>query len=304
MKIRAATRRWIPVARRDFQSSIRAWRLWFLPLVIVGTSIPAFSQRPYVEEYLGSSLAVAALQNPVVFFVAIGGVLLGYQAVASEIETGSITLTTAMPVTRLDVLLGKLVGRFLVLAVHITIAFVLVGGIGWYHIGSISISAFVGFYLLTLVYGLLNLSVGLSLSCVVSSGYRAGLGAFAYLLGMIGMWSHVLIPALYFQLGGERFGVYPPASDWLFFARRLSPRESFHVLGNYILGTGNSDSLAVQIARVSRESSSGLVYIADDAFDPVPWFFSPAVSGVIVLLWIVGSLGLGYVVLERRSLRR
>ncbi len=80
----------------------------------------------------GLSVVVASLSTLTVYLVPLIALLLSYDAIAGEIDRGTLQLTLACPVSRGEVLLGKFLGHLVVLAIAILIGYGVAGAIGFY----------------------------------------------------------------------------------------------------------------------------------------------------------------------------
>lgn len=126
---------------------------------------------------LGSLVQPSSLLIPII------AILISHRSIAGERELGSIRFLLALPHTRGDVLLGKLVGRTAVVAVSIlvgfgagaVVAFIYYDLILWMYI------AFIG---LTVLLGAVYVSIGVAISAMTGSVAKAAgmvLGVFVLL---------------------------------------------------------------------------------------------------------------------------
>lgn len=294
----------ISLARREMYCLLRTPALWLLPVGLVGMSALYFSPNPQIEKELGSGMAIAALQMPVIFCVAISGLVVGYRSIVSEVESGSILLTAAMPLSRREIIFGKVIGRTIALLPPIFLGVVSVWLLSWPQFGLLSASLLFIFIIITFLYTLLHVCVGLLCSTVFRSSVQAAAGAFGYLVTFVFFWGHTLIPSLYVRLTGSTIGFNPPAHIWLFFARRLSPRESFILLTNQLIDVGNTDERAIFAVAVSREDTGGRAFIADQTFEIIPPILSPWMAILILISWLTIGLATSIITVELGELRR
>lgn len=78
------------------------------------------------------TVVVASLSTLTVYLVPLIALLLSYDAVAGEIERGTLQLTFATQVSRAEVLLGKFAGHLFVLALAVTVGYGVAGAIAFF----------------------------------------------------------------------------------------------------------------------------------------------------------------------------
>ncbi|MEM7463693.1 MAG: ABC transporter permease subunit [Pseudomonadota bacterium] len=125
----------LAVAQYEFQIGVRnRWVVlasiilfvFALLLVLLGSAPTGATKAD------GLSVVVASLSTLTVYLVPLIALLLSYDAIAGEIDRGTLQLTLACPVSRSEVMLGKFLGHLLVLAIAISIGYGVAGGIGYY----------------------------------------------------------------------------------------------------------------------------------------------------------------------------
>lgn len=80
----------------------------------------------------GLTVIVASLSTLTVYLVPLIALLLSYDAIAGEIDRGTLQLTLACPVSRGEVLFGKFLGHLVVLAIAILTGYGIAGAIAFY----------------------------------------------------------------------------------------------------------------------------------------------------------------------------
>lgn len=109
------------------------------------------------------------------------GILLGYNAVVTERESGALLLSLSLPHSREDVVVGKVLGRTGVLAATIVATMVGAGFLVVYPFGDLELVRSVAFVVLTVALGTLWTCLGVAVSLAVATKQRAlvlGFGLF------------------------------------------------------------------------------------------------------------------------------
>lgn len=271
---------WIHVASKDFADASRSMMLWaltvLLVLLVAGVSaIPyllADGTTPPFEE------ALSFLFTPIALLVPIIGLVVGYQAIVSERESGSIRFLLGLPNTRRDVVLGKVIGRAGVVAVPTLIGF-LVGAvvIGALYDGFI-VADYLGLLVFSLIMGLVYVSVAVGISASVSSRAKALAGVLGFFVLFDFLWEFVTM-AIYWVIEGSLPG-FDGLPAWYLFILRLSPGQALSAIALTlieIVGAGDLDLTAA--GRVAGE---------------VPFYLENWFAWIIVVLWIIVPVSLGY----------
>lgn len=271
---------WIHVASKDFADASRSMMLWaltvLLVLLVAGVStIPyllADGTTPPFEE------ALSFLFTPIALLVPIIGLVVGYQAIVSERESGSIRFLLGLPNTRRDVVLGKVIGRAGVVAVPTLIGF-LVGAvvIGALYDGFI-VADYLGLLVFSLIMGLVYVSVAVGISASVSSRAKALAGVLGFFVLFDFLWEFVTM-AIYWVIEGSLPG-FDGLPAWYLFILRLSPGQALSAIALTLIeiaGAGDLDLTAA--GRVAGE---------------VPFYLENWFAWIIVVLWIIVPVSLGY----------
>ena len=268
------------IANKDFADAGRSKMLWaltvLLVLLVAGVSaIPyllAEGTTPTFEQ------ALSFLFTPIALLVPIIGLVVGYQAIVSERETGSIRFLLGLPNTRRDVVLGKVIGRAGVVAVPTLIGF-LVGAvvIAALYDGFI-VTDYLGLLVFSLIMGLVYVSVAVAISASVSSRAKALAGVLGFFVLFDFLWEFVPM-AMYWAVEGNLPG-FDGLPAWYLFVLRLSPGQALSAIALTLIefaGAGDLDLTAA--GRVAGE---------------VPFYLENWFAWIIVVLWIVVPVSLGY----------
>ncbi|MFU8870072.1 ABC transporter permease subunit, partial [Natronococcus sp.] len=215
---------------------------------------------------------IIALQTPAGYLVPIIALVVSYGAIAGERESGSLKFLLGLPHTRRDVVIGKILGRTGVVGVSILVGFA-VGLVGLFaFVGSVSLVDYVGFTLVTLLFGLVYVCIGVGLSSMTRSTTKAAIGAFGLIVFFWFAWS-ILVQLLLYAVEGQFFVEEFP--DWYVTLLSLSPDAAYGSALGAVLGE-------------SGLTMSGMYDAGDLPLTARPWF------GFVVLgIWALVPLAVG-----------
>lgn len=256
------------LAGKEFRDRIR--NRWVLAVALM------FAVFSLVITYFGGAqqgqvgprsveFVIASLVSLVIYLVPLIALLLGFDAIVGERERGSLDLLLALPLTRLELLLGKYLGLALALALSTLAGLMLVGGLLYRQFGWAGLAPYLRFAGTAVLLGLAFLSLALLLSVVARERTRASGLAIALWFGFVLVFDLLLLGALVAS-GGE-FG-----GQALSYLLLLNPTDVFRIANVYSLD---------QI-----RSLYGLASVV-----PAP-LANPWVMGAALLAWIVLPLAL------------
>ena len=171
---------------------------------------------------------ITSLVSLVIYLVPLVALLLGFDAVVGERERGSLDLLLALPITRLELLLGKYLGLAAALALAMLGGLAAVGIVlgqqfgraGWFHYG--------GFVLTSLLLGLAFLSLAVLLSVLARDRTQASGIAIALWFLFVLVFDLALL-GLLVASGGRWSGA------WLPYLLLLNPADIFRILNVFSL---------------------------------------------------------------------
>jgi len=212
---------WRTIAKKDVRevtdSRTVTWGLAFLVFVffVGGYVLPLNVDDPTTAD-LPTYMADA-----VGLLVPLFGLLLGYNAIVEERASGQMTLLLALPHSRLDVVVGKLVGRGAALVAALGGGILLAAALVVYPFGSLDPLALAGYLLATLLFGVAFLGIGIAISTLTASKQTATAGAFGVFFLFVVLWPQLPdILALVLEELGLADGGLP---DWALFLHGLEP---------------------------------------------------------------------------------
>ncbi|MCU4925222.1 ABC transporter permease [Halobacteria archaeon AArc-dxtr1] len=304
------------IVRREFKQTLK-YKITLL-LFVIGLLVTYVMLRQYgiggshahrtslLLETLGGNTTLAAVQSITGPFVFVTAFFLGYRAMSDE-RGQSLIVTASLPHSRLEIVLGKVLGRSLVVLVltAIPVAIMLTAGIFWY--GTPSPIRTVAFLVVTAGYAVSCVSIGVGLSALVRSGHVANLLAFVFLF-VVFVWEAVLSWMAYHQLTGSKVphsirAETDPSSGYLLF-QRLVPDSLYHVVTNPIIGAPNTSWHASTSVEAAAPRHTVLyVFPVEDVLHSTPFYLTSGAALLGMILWAVLPLGLGYLRFRKEEIQ-
>lgn len=219
------------IAYKELRERLR--NRWVLAVAIVFTALAL------VIVYFGGAqqgavgmrsieFTIASLVSLVIYLIPLIALLLGFDAVVGERERGSLDLLLALPVTRLEVLLGKYLGLAAALTLSTLGGFGLVAALLAAQIGPAGLAPFIGFMFSSVLLGLAFLSLAVMLSVLARDRARASGLAIALWFFFVLVFDLVLLGLL--VVGGGESG-----SAWFPYLLMFNPADVFRILNIFSL---------------------------------------------------------------------
>lgn len=235
------------IARKDIADASRSKMLWVVAIVVLLSTagitalIAATSDIP-AREVFGPAFQIAGTTLPII------ALLLAKGAITGERESGSIRVLLSLPPSRSDILLGKLLGRMMLMLVATLVGGLATGLVVFALLGG-QIGILLPFVAFLSLMGVVFVSLGIGISAASRSDARAtGIAVGIYMI-LVALWNitegairfgavqlglmEAGNPAMWFQLvtvlppnnaaiaafqatiEGQLFGTDPFASVWL-----------------------------------------------------------------------------------------
>jgi len=230
------------VARKDFQDAVRSrWLLGLTAFFVLLVSVVVYLVRPGEGQTLSTSALLGSVfirDALVTTLIPLIALVVSYNAVVGERESGSLKLLLALPHSRGDVVFGKVVGRAGAIAVPVSVGFLLPGLVA--AIGPLSLrpGTFIGYILLTLLLSTVFVAIAVGFSSAVASNRLAIGGAVGLYFLFVPLWGAIQFPLrLYLGTGGP--GWLPiTGSELLRLLRLINPTGSFKIVsGEFVNAT-------------------------------------------------------------------
>jgi ABC-2 type transport system permease protein len=175
---------WEAVARKDFQDAVRSRWLWVLSALSIVVFAGAAIGQLYYGDGLNAQQSEGLLQGFLFFLkqgtgilIPLTAIVVAYASITRERESGTMKLLLALPHSRDDIVIGKLVGRSAVVALPILIGF-FVAFLALLPAGSgLNFLIYVQFALLTALLGVVFVGIAIGVSAAANSNQQAIVGA-------------------------------------------------------------------------------------------------------------------------------
>ncbi|MFO1265107.1 MAG: ABC transporter permease subunit [Rhodoferax sp.] len=258
------------IAAKEFRDRMR--NRWVLAVALV------FTVFSLVIAYFGGAqqgavgfrsieFTIASLVSLVIYLIPLIALLLGFDAIVGERERGSLDLLLSLPITRLELLLGKYLGLAAALALSTLAGFGMVAVLLFQHMSWTSMYHYFGFMLSSVLLGLAFLSLAVLLSVLARDRTRASGLAIATWFFFVLVFDLLLLGVLVGsggRFGGEAFALL----------LLLNPADVFRILNVFSLE--------------DVRTLYGLATVVPPAMG------SPLKMGGAMLVWIVAPLVLAH----------
>ena len=219
------------IAAKEFRDRMR--NRWVLAVALV------FTVFSLVIAYFGGAqqgavgfrsieFTIASLVSLVIYLIPLIALLLGFDAIVGERERGSLDLLLSLPITRLELLLGKYLGLAAALALSTLAGFGMVAVLLSRQMSWASMYHYFGFMLSSVLLGLAFLSLAVLLSVLARDRTRASGLAIATWFFFVLVFDLVLLGVLVGSgghFGGEAFALL----------LLLNPADVFRILNVFSL---------------------------------------------------------------------
>lgn len=271
------------VARKDARDAIRDRTLYAVGILftLVGLGLGYLvGASPSPQPEALPTFGLLAM----IFVGSLASVSLSYNGIVGKRQSGELRVLLGLPLSRLEVVAGTLLGRFVVVGAvsvgSLVVASLLAVVLG----GAVDAGLLITALPVLLVVVALFVSVAVALSAATSDTTKASIGAFGlFMLLVFRLWE--LVPTVFrYVLNG--FSLPRETPVWARAWSHLSPLAGFR---NAV------DAVAPALAR----SFSGF---APSVADPSAVFVQPVFGAVVVAVWLVGPITLGYWTFSRADL--
>ncbi|PSQ24577.1 hypothetical protein BRD04_01125 [Halobacteriales archaeon QS_9_67_17] len=289
------------VARKDFEDAVRSRALlvlggvfvvFFLAAAFFFTDLIGTAGSQEQQSQLTSNSFLRSLSNVTRLLVPLTGAVVAYASVIRERESGSLKLLLSLPHSRLDVLVGKLLGRGAVLT--LPVVFGLLVAVPLFPVAGISFDAgtYLFFTALTVLVGLTFVGIGLGASAAATTERRAVVGTFVPYVVFSLLWGQILNRAT--QRLSEALDLQQQGTlEAYFLLRALNPLAAYKMVASNV---GSPEAQLQLFGPPSRQQA----YVPQ--FGELPWYLTDGAFIVLIALWVIIPVAVGYLVFEGSDL--
>ncbi|WP_227375635.1 ABC transporter permease subunit [Haladaptatus halobius] len=221
-----------------------------------------------------------------IFIVPISALIIAYLSIAGERESGSIKYLLRLPNTRLDLVVGKFVGRSLVVTVGLVLAFGVASAFDVAMLDSVDFVVFAQFFLLLSFFTVTYIGIAVGLSAACASRSRAMASSVGVFFVFNVLWT---VP-------------------------QISPSKALQFVTEDTLGLSLSPQIYEFVYLVSPpyafQRAAGLVFTEHPIYffrtlgrnATVPFYLEEWFMLVVLGAWLVVPLVLGYLSFDRADL--
>ncbi|MDZ7687177.1 MAG: ABC transporter permease subunit [Halobacteriales archaeon] len=248
---------WTTVARKEFRDAMRARSLWAVTALMVLSVTGAVYVVGVVLSIGGPELessGTMVLQGVtqqgsffITSLVSVLGLMTAYASIVGERSSGSLKLLLGLPYSRRDVVLGKLVGRALVLATATFAAFI-VGFLVLLTYDELAVLDYLFLVFLTTALGVVYVSVGVALSAGVRTRSHAAAAAVGVFFFFKFLWDTSVVPrgVVYAVTRNTDAVIDPPG--WYEFLVVIGPNEAYsNIAVGYLEGFGRVETFSAVV---------------------------------------------------------
>lgn len=295
----------VAVARKDFRDAIRSqWLLALSALFVVAFALPAlirFSLGVGLGDSQGATqimvLFIRFMKSGTAVLVPIIAIVVTYASITREQESGTLKLLLALPHSRADVVVGKLLGRSAVVALPIAFGFLIASIVLIPSTPGAAIWRFGAFALLTVILGVVFVGLSLGISAAADSDRQAMVGSVGVFMAGSVFWG----PATgRIASSLETYAGISTQSRYLveLFLKLLNPIAAYKTL---------VDSLIAPSQLAARQQLFGFFLFPDPAAqkalgEQLPFYFTDPFVVVLLLLWFIVPVYIGMEIFERADL--
>lgn len=301
---------WQAIAEKDFQDSIRSYWLWglssiFITLLAIPPALIVFDIIQITpaegDESVITDIFILVMEQTMTVVVPIIAIVVAYAAIAGERDSGSLKLLLSLPHSRLDVVIGKVIGRGIVVILPVLIGFVVSALVFALTPIPLAYESYGFFALLTALLALVFVAIAVGVSAAAQTSRRAMIGTVTIYVIFTLLWNQFtdgVVTLLRDHAGLGMDSIVPVH----LFLNLLNPTQAYE---SFLASRFTETTVQ---ARVQIIGSGGLegqmrqVSYADTLGETVPVYLSDPAVFLLLISWIVIAPVLGYLIFNDADL--
>ena len=284
----------LAVAEKDFRDAIRSRLLIALTvLFVLFAALASYvvseiepPQQAAITGEMTTALLINGLVQATAVFIPIVAIAAAYRSLAGERQSGSLKLLLSLPNSREDVVAGKFLGRAAVVSVALLIGFAIGLVVTAALADGFSPVEYLAFVLISLLFACVFVAIAVGISAFTSSTSRAAYGSFGLFVVFQFLWGILGRGIVYVANGFSYEGIQQGDSLYQLyqFIQILSPTTAYQQGTNWTI-------------RLIADDQS-----LDQAVSELPFYVQDWFGFVVLVLWIVVPLAIGYLRFESADL--
>lgn len=282
---------WQSLSRLECERLLRGKGIWVLAFLLIAFINWQLQESPPGITVPPTMNSLGGFQGGIGILLGIGSVFAAFHAITNERSSGALRTHLALPQSRAEILVGKVIGRSGALALMLVPVFV-VGAVRAYTIhGVVPVLDIAIIWMQSVALAVAGVAFGVAVSATVPSGRIATAITIAYALCIIVLWRFVLAPWV-----ASTLHEYLPGGElvWQYFFQRLAPTAAFDLVTNPVIGVANSSFSWGRVLSAMTPDAPDRLLLVSEAFQTTPLILEPAVGYVVLGGWAVVPVGLAY----------
>jgi ABC-type transport system involved in multi-copper enzyme maturation permease subunit len=258
------------IAKKEIMDNIRnKWIILVAAMFAILTLVVSYFGSLGTSGWQDLGNTISGMTQLGSFLISIVAFMLGYATIIGEIERGSMSSLLSLSANRFEIVVGKFLGLGAVLCMTILVGYGVAGIVIGLNISNVDYLEYLIFIGLTMVFGLVFLTVALFFSTVFSKRSTA-------LGGAIFLWFlfNIILPIVFVGLLATTIDFTTInmtskiiAPDWYHFLNLFNPISVYSTL------------ISITIGPVQSSTGSGLI--------PNPSWYSTELLIGVLLAWII-----------------
>jgi len=277
------------IARRDFLDARRSLLVWAVFAFYAVIALLIFGGPTLVGGDVSSFGIIGLVSTLGLFLLPFVALVAGYLAIAGERERGTVNFMMGLPNTRKEVVLGKFLSRGALMVAATLVVFLIGATIAATQYADPQLRLFVPTLAFTALLVLVMVSVAVGISAMTASRSRAMAGAVGFYFVTIpfNLVPTVSVPGIIRYVTIDLFGMSLEQDVFNFIQVLISPAMAYAQGLEVVTQRMWLNEYATDVPEESKQQF--LERLNDQA-----WYLGPEVMVVILLVWLVAPLALGY----------
>jgi len=258
------------IAKKEIMDNIRnKWIILVAAMFAILTLVVSYFGSLATSGWQDLGITISGMTQLGSFLISIVAFMLGYATIIGEIERGSMCSLLSLSANRFEIVVGKFLGLAAVLCLTILVGYGVAGIVIAFNVSNVDYLEYLIFIGLTMVFGLVFLTVALFFSTVFSKRSTA-------LGGAIFLWFlfNIILPIVFVGLLATTIDFTTMTME----SQLIAP-DWYHVLNLFNPISVYSTLIVSTIGPVQSSTGSGFI--------PNPSWYSTGLLMFVLFMWII-----------------